>query len=582
MSESNQTRVIEDLQNRFGGKFTRQEICDGIPTLWVQRDQLIPILRYLKMEIAQPYKMLYDLTCIDERLRNNRQGQPPSDFTVVYTLLSFERNSDIRLKVALQEDALTLPSSTDIWPAANWYEREIWDMFGVVFEGHPDLRRILMPSTWEGHPLRKNHPARATEINSYIMAQMNEIYDHDAEQFDPAKWGLKIAQNLDFMFLNVGPQHPGTHGPFRIVLALDGEEIVDALPEIGFHHRAAEKMAERQSWHSYIPYTDRVDYLSGVLNNFPYVMTVERLAGIEIPPRAQIIRVMMAELFRIISHLVFMGTFSQDMGAMSPVFYLFNDRERAFNIVEAITGARMHPGWFRIGGVAQDLPKGWDKMFNDFINFLPAHLDEYDRILLNNSVFRGRTLGVGNISTEEAIEWGCTGPFLRSTGFAWDWRKMRPYSSYEQFEFDIPVGNHGDCYDRAVVHMEEMRQSLRILRQCVDNMPAGPYKSNNPLATPPIKDYTMHDIETLITHFLGVSWGPVIPPGESLFAVEGSKGNEGYYAISDGGVLAYRLHIRTPSFPHLQTIPLLTRGMQVPDLLALLGSIDYVMADVDR
>ncbi len=582
MSEANHTSVIEDLQSRFGGIFTRQEICDDIPTLWVSRDQLIPVLRYLKTEIAQPYKMLYDLTCIDERLRINRQGQPPSDFTVVYTLLSFERNSDVRLKVALQEDALALPSITDIWPAANWYEREVWDMFGVVFEDHPDLRRILMPPTWEGHPLRKNHPARATEIDAYIMSQMNEIYEHDVEQFDPAKWGLKIAQNLDFMFLNVGPQHPGTHGPFRIVLALDGEEIVDALPEIGFHHRAAEKMAERQSWHSYIPYTDRVDYLSGVLNNFPYVMTVERLAGIEIPPRAQIIRVMMAELFRIISHLVFMGTFSQDMGAMSPVFYMFNDRERAFNIVEAITGARMHPGWFRIGGVAQDLPNGWDKLFNDFINFLPSHLDEYDRILLNNSVFRGRTLGVGNISTEEAIEWGCTGPFLRSTGFAWDWRKARPYSSYEQFEFDIPVGKNGDCYDRAVVHMEEMRQSLRILRQCVDNMPPGPYKSNNPLATPPIKDYTMHDIETLITHFLGVSWGPVIPPGESLFAVEGSKGNEGYYAISDGSVLAYRLHIRTPSFPHLQTIPLLTRGMQVPDLLALLGSIDYVMADVDR
>jgi NADH-quinone oxidoreductase subunit C/D len=485
--------------------------------------------------------------------------------------------------VALEGDAPILTTIVDIWPSANWYEREVWDMFGIRFDGHPNLRRILMPSTWVGHPLRKDFPARATEIGPFTMDDDKANSEQLAMQFHPEDWGLKPADgDVEYMFLNVGPQHPGTHGPLRVVLALDGEKIVDAIPEIGFHHRGAEKMGERQSWHTYIPYTDRIDYLGGVMNNFPYVMAVEKLAGIKVPDRAQVIRILMAELFRIISHLVFYGTFAQDMGAMSPVFYLFTDRERAFSIVEAICGARMHPNWFRIGGVAQDLPEGWDKMFADFLKYLPPRLKEYDRLVLGNRIFRQRTVGVGRISLDDAIEWGATGPFLRACGFPWDWRKTRPYSGYDQFEFDIPTGQHGDSFDRAQVHVEEIRQSLRIIQQCLDNMPSGPYKSDHPLATPPLKKYTMHDIETLIDHFLSVSWGPVIPPGEASAGVEATKGNNSYYLISDGGVIAYRVRIRTPSFPHLQTLPLLSRGMMIPDLLADLGSIDFVLADVDR
>jgi NADH-quinone oxidoreductase subunit C/D len=576
--------IVQRLQKKFGeAVITSQATCDGIPTLWVSQDHVTDILSYLKFEAERPFSMLYDLTAIDERVRENRQGQPASDFTVVYHLLSFERNQDLRLKVALQGERPSIATITDVWPAANWYEREVWDMFGISFTGHPHLTRILMPPTWEGHPLRKEHPARATEMVPFSLPDQEEVAEQEALQFRPEDWGVQPSgEDTDFMLLNLGPQHPGTHGLLRVILELDGEEIINAVLDIGYHHRGAEKMGERQSWHTYIPYTDRVDYLGGVMNNLPYVLAVEKLAGIKVPDRAQVIRIMMAELFRIASHLVWYGTFAQDLGALSPVFYMFTDRERVFEIVEAICGARMHPNWFRIGGVAQDLPEGWDRLVRTFLGYFPRRLAEYDKMVMQNRIFKARTQGIGGYTLDEAIEWGVTGPGLRACGLEWDFRKKRPYSGYDQFEFDVPTAQHGDCYDRGVVRVAEMRQSLRIIEQCWKHMPAGPYKSHHPLATPPLKERTMHDIETLIDHFLSVSWGPVIPPGEALIGIEATKGNNGYYLISDGNTTSYRTRIRTPSFPHLQMIPLICRGLMVSDLLAILGSIDYVLADVDR
>lgn len=576
--------VLQEVQEKFGADaFTPERTADGIPTLWVSAEKLHGVLKYLKLETGRPYRTLFDLTGIDERVRMNRPGQPESDFTVLYHLLSYERNSDVRIKVPLKGEFPSIRTVTDIWESADWYERELWDMFGIKVEGHPHLRRILMPPGWKGHPLRKDHPARATEMEPYSLPEEKEIREESALRFTPEDWGMvRTHGDTDFLFLNLGPHHPGTHGVLRLILELDGEEIAGCVVDIGWHHRGKEKMGERQSWHTYLPYTDRIDYLGGVNNNFPYVLAVEKLAGIEVPERAQFIRVLTAELYRISSHLVWYGTFAQDVGALSPVFYTFTDREKLFGITEAICGGRLHPSWFRIGGVAHDLPEGWEGLVRDFLDYMPSRLDEYDTIVLGNPLFKARTVGIGRFSTEQAVDWGFTGPNLRATGFEWDFRKKRPYSGYEGFEFDIPTAPGGDCYSRAVVRVEEMRQSLRIIRQCLDRMPGGPYKSGSPLAAPPLKEHTMHDIETLITHFLNVSWGPVIPPGEAAMGVEAPKGNNTYYLISDGGTGSYRTRVRTPSFAHMQMVPSIAHRLMIPDLMAILGSIDFVLGDVDR
>jgi NADH-quinone oxidoreductase subunit C/D len=579
-----QQEVVRELFARFGeSAVTLQVTRDGMPTVWVDANRVIEVLRFLKNEVPKPYKMLYDLTAVDERLRKNRDGLPAASFTVVYHLLSIDRNSDVRVKVALQGEYPHLPTSVGVFANANWYEREVWDMFGIVFDGHPNLRRILLPPRFEGHPLRKEHPARATEFDPFILDQMRQDLDQEALLFKPEEWGMKTGtDDEDYMFLNFGPNHPAAHGAFRVVLQLDGEEIVDCVPDIGYHHRGAEKMGERQSWHSYIPYTDRIDYLGGVMNNLPYVMAVEQLAGIQVPDRVKTIRVMMTEFFRITSHLLFYGTFAQDVGAMSPVFYMFVDRQKAYDVIEAVTGFRMHPAWFRIGGVAHDLPDGWEKLVREFVDYFPKRLDEYQKAVFENRMFRARCVDVAGYTTAEAIEWGVTGGGLRATGCAYDLRKARPYMGYENFDFEVPVGSRGDIYDRVYVRIEEMRQSVRIIKQCLENMPSGPYKASHPLTTPPPKDRTLADIETLITHFLQVSWGPVIPAGESCQMIEATKGINSYYLTADGSTMSYRTRIRTPSFAHLQQIPAVINGFMVPDLIAYIASIDFVMADVDR
>lgn len=575
--------VIGELKNHLGADaFTIQPTRTGMPVIWVKREQLIDIVTFLR-KLPKPYVMLLDLHGVDERLRVHRNGLPAADFTVFYQLLSIDRNKDIMIKVPLFEKELTIPSITSVFANANWYEREVWDLFGIHFSGHPHLTRIMMPSYWEGHPLRKDYPARATDNAPYLLTRAKQDYEMEMAVFKPEEWGMKRGtENEDYMFLNMGPNHPSSHGAFRIMLQLDGEKIIDCVPDVGYHHRGAEKMAERQSWHSYIPYTDRIEYLGGCMNELPYVLAVEKLAGIEVPDRVKVIRIMLAELFRINSHLLYIATYIQDVGAMTPIFFMFVDRQKIYDIIEAITGFRMHPAWFRIGGVAHDLPVGWDRLLREFLDWLPKRLDDYITVALKNTIMKGRTVGVASYTKEEALAWGVTGGGLRATGIEFDLRKARPYSGYENFEFEVPTAQNGDCYDRVMVKVEELRQSMRILEQCLKNMPQGPFKADHPLTTPPPKERTLQHIDTLINHFLQVSWGPVMPANEAYQMVEATKGINSYYLTSDGGTMSYRTRVRTPSFTHLQQIPSVIRGCLVSDLIVYLGSIDFVMSDVDR
>jgi NADH-quinone oxidoreductase subunit C/D len=318
------------------------------------------------------------------------------------------------------------------------------------------------------------------------------------------------------------------------------------------------------------------------MNELPYVLNLEHVLGIQVPERVEVARVMLCEFFRIMSHLMFFGTYIQDIGGMSPIFWMFSDRQKAYDVIEAITGFRMHPAFFRIGGLTMDLPEGWDRKVREFLDWFPDRLAEYKKELARNRIVVERSRHIGAYSQDEAVDWGITGAGLRATGIDFDLRKVRPYSGYDKFEFDVPIGVHGDCLDRLDVRIEEMRQSCRIIEQCLNNMPAGDYKADHPLTTPPPKERTMHDIETLIAHFLTVSWGPVVPAMESSTMVEATKGLNGYYSISDKNTMSYRTRIRTPCFPHLQQIPLIAQGGLVADLVAIIGSIDFVMADVDR
>ncbi|PPI86719.1 NADH-quinone oxidoreductase subunit C/D [Candidatus Pantoea edessiphila] len=576
--------IINELCNKFGfNSFNVQSTIIGSLVIWINRDNLLKMIEFLN-NISDGYVMLYDLHGIDERLRMQRNNLPDADFCVFYHLLSIERNRDIIIKVALFEKDLHLPTITSIFVNANWYERETWEMFGIVFDGHPHLIRIIMPQNWKGYPLRKDYPARATEVEPFVLTKNKEDLAMEALALNPEDWGMKRrTDNEDFMFLNLGPNHPSVHGAFRIFLQLDGEEIVDCVPDIGYHHRGAEKMGERQSWHSYIPYTDRIEYLGGCVNEMPYVLAVEKLAGIVVPDRVKVIRIMLSELFRINSHLLYISTFIQDVGAMTPVFLAFTDRQKIYDIIEAITGFRMHPAWFRIGGLAHDLPKGWEQLLQNFLKWIPKRLKEYSLVALGNKILMQRSQGIAAYNKKEALEWGTTGAGLRATGLDFDVRKWRPYSGYENFNFEIPIGNGiSDAYTRVKLKIEEMWQSLSILEQCLKEMPQGPFKADHPLTTPPPKEHTLQHIETLITHFLHVSWGPIMPANESFQMIEATKGINSYYLISDGGTMSYRTRIRTPSFAHLQQIPSVIRGSLISDLIVYLGSIDFVMSDVDR
>jgi NADH-quinone oxidoreductase subunit D len=386
-------------------------------------------------------------------------------------------------------------------------------------------------------------------------------------------------QNL---ILNMGPQHPSTHGVLRLVLELDGEVVVNVEPVIGYLHTGFEKTFEMKNYHQDVTLTDRMDYLNPLGNNLAYALAVEKLLGVSVPERATVARVILAELTRINSHLVWLGTGAMELGAMSVFLYCFREREQILDIFELCSGQRMMTSYIRPGGLAMDLPEGFRAAVEGILAIMPARVDDYERLLTNNGIWRERNVGVGRLSLEDALRYAVTGPNLRASGGKLDLRKNQPYCGYEQYDFEMMVGSHGDCYDRYLVRVREMRESLKIIHQALDRLPDGPYVTNErKVAFPPRSELAI-SMEALIHHFKLATEGYRVPAGEVYSAVESPRGELGIYLVADGSAKPYRLHVRAPSFANLQATPVMVKGSLVSDLVATVGSLDPVMGEVDR
>jgi NADH-quinone oxidoreductase subunit D len=418
----------------------------------------------------------------------------------------------------------------------------------------------------QGRPIRT--PLSATEGGSVVTME------------PPLPMEPELAG--DHMLINIGPQHPATHGVLRLVLELDGETVVRCIPHIGYLHCGFEKTCEYRNYHQIIPWTDREDYLNSIGNNVAYALGAERLFGIDITPRCEVLRVIASELSRIISHLVWLGTTCIDIGAFTPFLWAFQERENVYNLLEAWVGARLTTTATRVGGMAADVPAGWTDQLDTFIRSFPKTLSEIDRMLTRNAIWVGRTVGLGAMTQADALNYGLSGPLLRAAGVAYDVRKDFPYLGYETYDFEVPVGTNGDVYDRFLVRMEELRQSVRILDQALKRLPDGPINIDDPRVILPSKRKATSEMESMIHHFKQVMEGPRPPAGESYVAVESPKGEKGYYMVSDGTSKPVRWRIRPPSFVNLSAIPKMVEGHLLSDVIAINASIDIVMGEIDR
>jgi NADH-quinone oxidoreductase subunit C/D len=570
-----------DLVARFPGLVTPDERA-GYSGWIVTADHLVQVALALRDEFG--YDLLSSVTGVDYL--------PEGKMEVVYHAFKTTGGPGLCFKVQTGRDNPEVPSLVSVYPGAELQEREAWDLLGIKFTGHPDLRRILMWEGFDGHPLRKDwqepyyedeakpFKSRSPEGHVYRFEDRNPFGDNVRypDDFDPEKWipenpedllykSLKTYQSespdgieTEHIVVNMGPQHPSTHGVFRFVVALDGEKIVNLKPVMGYLHRNHEKIGERNTYLMNMPYTDRLDYLSPMSNNFAYALTVEKLMGITPPERAEYIRVIMAELTRIANHCMCIGSLLNDLGAFfTPMIYLLEERDLILDIFEATAGARMMVNYFRFGGVARDIPEdALEKIKGLAFERLPRILDEMDRLMSENEILRARGIGQGILTAEDAIRFSATGPLLRGSGIPYDIRRADPYSIYDRFEFDIPVGKNGDIYDRYIVRLEEMRQSVRIIQQALKQMPEGPIMVGKP-------QYQFRP-----------------PVGESYGRVEGPKGELGFYIVSNGKPNPWRYHVRAPSFINLTAFGPMCIGQKVADTVAILGSIDIVLGEVDR
>jgi NADH-quinone oxidoreductase subunit C/D len=538
---------------------------DGFVELTADRSRVIEVLRTLRDRPEFACDLLLDICGVDYPDREQR-------FDVVYHLTSLDTDHRFRVKVPLNEEDPSVPTAYGIWKAADWFEREAWDLFGIRFDGHPNLRRILTHEAFQGHALRKDYDSE----KRWILTEEESFVPDWATEPDASD------NDFESQILNIGPSHPATHGTIRTVVRLDGEVITRAECEIGYLHRCFEKMSETHGWSEVIPYTDRLNYCSSMINGVGYALGVEHMLGIEAPPRAQVVRLILSEFSRLMDHAVCLGATLVDLGALTNFWYFFQPREEIYSLLEACAGGRLTVSYARIGGLAHDVPADFEERVRYLLGHIPKFIDDVDRLVTRNRIFRKRTEGVGALSAEEAVAWGWTGPCLRACGVPYDLRRARPYLGYENYEFDVPVATTGDSYARFLVRLEEMRQSLRIIEQAIDNLPDGPIITDNHHAALPPKSKVYSEMESLIWHFKLIYEGIKVPAGAAYHSTEGANGELGYYLVSDGTGRPYRIKVRPPCFAIFQAYPHMLEGHLVADAIAILSSLNIIAGELDR
>ena len=580
--------VLDILKDKFPDAVlsVHQDKDRGDLSARVKAAHMLEIARFLHDDPRLAFDHITDVCSAD-------YPDDPERFEVIYHVLSLPHGVRLRIKARVTEEHPVIASVVSVWKGAEFMERETYDLMGIKFSGHPDLRRILMPENYdEGYPLRKDFPAEGRGWRSSFpflpkmdetaaVSNDNEVPEAEKQVFR-AEVGAGSTRRTEELLLNMGPQHPSTHGVLRVVLELDGERIVKATPDLGYLHRGVEKLSEGLAYMQIIPHTDRLDYVCSMTNNYAYVRTVEKLLTLAVPERAEYIRTVVAEMQRIIGHLFWLGTQALDIGAMTVFFWTFREREVLLDMFEKLCGARLTLNYFRIGGVDSDFTPDLVQRMNAFLDTFQAHINEYDSLIANNRIWIGRTKNVAVISAEDAINFGLTGPPLRGSGVKYDVRKMEPYGAYDKVEWEVPVGKNGDTYDRYWIRMEEMRQSARIIRQCLAQMPEGPIIADAPQIIPPPKANVMRDMESLIHHFIIFTQGFKPPKGETYCATEAPKGELGFFIISDGSPRPYRLKIRAPSFIHMGAFDHMARGYLISDIITIFGTYDIVMGECDR
>ena len=569
--------ALDRLRERFGDDILAVDNYLGDASAVVRPQRIADVARFLKDESGLDFDMPIDVTCVDYI------GNSPR-FEVVYHLFSTTQRHRLRLKAHVDEGNPSIPSVTPVWVGANWLERETYDMYGIRFEGHPDLRRIYLYDEFEGHPLRKDYPKEKRQplIGPGASGKWSEESELRKVMELPIPDDGKGMLGAELMRIQMGPSHPATHGTVRIILDLDGETITAADVQVGYLHRGFEKECESGFYYQAIPYTDRLNYSSAILCNVGYCMTVEKLLGVETPERSKFIRTMAGEIARLSDHLLCIGATCLEMNAFTPFLYCLQARELVWDLIDALCGGRVTSNYIRVGGVSADIPDGFAELAKKNLARALELLKESDQLMAENPIFRERMEGVGVMPAAELIAYGVTGPLLRAAGVDLDLRRAAPYLVYDQLDFDVPLGSQGDNMDRYLVRLEEFRQSIRIIEQCLGRMPSGPVDVDDPAVRWPAKGRVYTRMEELIDQFKQVTEGVKPPPGEAYVATESANGEIGYFIVSDGTGKPYKCRARTPSFSNTQPLARMIQGGLLADLIPTFDMINMIGGECDR